>query len=158
MKVLFIFNHSIDIFDAIELDRSEWKQGYRYVELKGDWFTVKYNLDKDWQYDKVILFFKQESPLQTKSLQASFPLMIVLVANIEYHSQDYTAFIQQYGLPETDKQLVRFVERNVIALQSDKMLKILIHIIKMAPTYDIMCLKRNNIITITLVGGSLASE
>ena len=63
----------------------------------------------------------QPSPLQVKSLQKTFPLMDLLVANMEYHSQDYAAFIQQYGLPDTDKKLVRFVERNIMQLQSDKM-------------------------------------
>ncbi|MDY4629654.1 MAG: hypothetical protein SO440_12220, partial [Prevotella sp.] len=52
------------------------------------------------------------------------PLMDVLAANMEYHSQDYAAFIQQNGLPDSDKQLVRFVERNIMQLQSDKMQKL----------------------------------
>jgi len=124
LKVLFIFQNSVDLFAASELEIAEWRTGYRYVDFKGDWFTTKYNLDNDWQYDKVVLFCHIESPLQTKSLQASFPLMDVLAANMEYHSQDHTAFMQQYGLSDTDKQLVRFVERNVISLQSDKMLKL----------------------------------
>jgi hypothetical protein len=118
LKVLFIFQNE---FLAVELEGLEWRTGYRYVDFKGDWFTVKYNLDNDWQYDKVILMMHQASPLQKKSLQGSFPLMDVLVANMEYHSQDYAAFIQQNGLPDTDKPLVRFVERNIMQLQSDKM-------------------------------------
>ena len=124
LKVLFIFQNSVDLFAASDLGTAEWRTGYRFVDFKGDWFTTKYNLDNDWQYEKVIIFCHTESPLQTKSLQASFPLMDVLVANTEYHSQDHTAFMQQYGLPNSDKQLVRFVERNVISLQSDKMLKL----------------------------------
>lgn len=118
LKVLFIFNND---FLAMELDGLEWRTGYRYVDFKGDWFTVKYNLDNDWQYDKVILMMHQPSPLQVKSLQATFSLMDVLAANMEYRSQDYAAFIHQYGLPDTDKTLVRFVERNIMQLQSDKM-------------------------------------
>lgn len=121
LKVLFIFNNE---FLAAELQDVEWRTGYRYVDFKGDWFTVKYNLDNDWQYDKVILMFHQSSPLEKKSLQATFPLMDLLVANKEYHSQDYAAFIQQYGLPETDKKMVRFVEQNIMQLQSDKMQKL----------------------------------
>ncbi len=120
LKVLFIFNNE---FLAAELQSLEWRTGYRYVDFKGDWFTVKYNLDNDWQYDKVILMFHQPSPLEMKSLQATFPLMDLLVANMEYHSQDYAAFIQQYGIPDNDKHLVRFVEKNIMQLQSDKMLK-----------------------------------
>ena len=121
LKVLFIFNNE---FLAAELAGLEWRTGYRYVDFKGDWFTVKYNLDNDWQYDKVILMMHQPSPLQVKSLQATFPLMDLLVANMEYHSQDYAAFIQQNGLPDTDKTMVRFIEKNIQQLQSDKMQKL----------------------------------
>lgn len=123
LRVLFIFNDSVDIFTTAELESVEWKSGYRYIDFKGDWFTTKYRLDNDWQNDKIVIYCHQESPLRNKSLQASFPLMDVLAANMEYHSQDYAAFMQQYGLPTNDGQLVRFVERNVISLQSDKMLR-----------------------------------
>ncbi|WP_315275226.1 BREX-1 system phosphatase PglZ type A [Prevotella histicola] len=121
LKVLFIFNNE---FLAAGLAGLEWRTGYRYVDFKGDWFTVKYNLDNDWQYDKVILMMHQPSPLQVKSLQATFPLMDLLVANMEYHSQDYAAFIQQNGLPDTDKTMIRFIEKNIMQLQSDKMQKL----------------------------------
>ena len=121
LRVLFIFNQE---FLAMELEGLEWRTGYRYVDFKGDWFTVKYKLDNDWQYDKVILMMHQPSPLQVKSLQATFPLMDLLVANMEYHSQDYAAFIQQNGLPDTDKKMVRFIEKNIQQLQSDKMQKL----------------------------------
>lgn len=123
LRVLFIFQDSVDMFTTAELENAEWKQGYRYVDFKGDWFTTKYRLDNDWQNDKVIIYCHQESPLRKKSLQVSFPLMDVLAANMEYHSQNYEAFMQQYGLPTTDSHLVRFVERNVISLQSGKMLR-----------------------------------
>ena len=121
LRVLFIFNNE---FLAAELEGVEWRTGYRYVDCKGDWFTLKYRLDNEWQYDKVILMLHQPSPLQVKSLQKTFPLMDLLVANMEYHSQDYAAFIQQYGLPDNDKKLVRFVERNIMQLQSEKMQKL----------------------------------
>ena len=115
LKVLFIFEDSINDILIEELESAEWKTGYRYVDFKGDWFTTKYLLDNNWQDDKVVIYFHQFSPLQQKSLQSSFPLMDVLAANMEYHSQDYAAFMQQYGLPTNDGQLVRFVERNVIS-------------------------------------------
>ena len=123
LRVLFIFNN--ENLWADDLEGLEWRPGYRFVDFKGDWFTMKYKLDNEWQYDKVILMFHQPSPLQVKSLQATFPLMDLLVANMEYQSQNYAAFIQQYGIPDTDKQLVRFVERNIDALQSAKMLRLL---------------------------------
>lgn len=123
LRVLFIFQDSVDMFTTAELESVEWKSGYRYIDFKGDWFTTKFRLDNDWQNDKIVIYCHQESPLRKKSLQALFPLMDVLAANMEYHSQDYAAFMQQYGLPTNDGQLVRFVEKNVISLQSDKMLR-----------------------------------
>ena len=139
LRVLFIFQDSVDMFTTAELESAEWKPGYRYVDFKGDWFTVKYCLDNDWQNDKVVIFCHQDSPLKKKALQASFPLMDVLAANMEYHSQDYAAFMQQYGLPANDGQLVRFVERNVISLQSDKMLRFFMPYYQDGSiTYDIM--------------------
>lgn len=121
LKVLFIFN---DEFLADELREVQWKEGYRFVDFQGDWFTVKYNLDNAWADDRVVLYFHQESPLQKKSLRENFPLLDVLTANMEYKSQDYTAFMQQYGLPDTDKPMMRFVERNIMALQSERMLRL----------------------------------
>ena len=139
LRVLFIFQDAVDMFTTAELESAEWKQGYRYVDFKGDWFTIKYRLDNDWQDEKVVIYCHQESPLRKKSLQASFPLMDVLAANMEYHSQDYAAFMQQYGLPTNDGQLVRFVERNVISLQSDKMLRFFMPYYQDGSiTYDIM--------------------
>lgn len=139
LKVLFIFEDSINDILIKELESAEWKTGYRYVDFKGDWFTTKYLLDNNWQDDKVVIYFHQFSPLQQKSLQSSFPLMDVLAANMEYHSQDYAAFMQQYGLPTNDGQLVRFVERNVISLQSDKMLRFFTPYYQDGSiTYDIM--------------------
>lgn len=48
LRVLFIFQDSVDLFMTAELESAEWKSGYRYVDFKGDWFTVKYRLDNDW--------------------------------------------------------------------------------------------------------------
>jgi PglZ domain. len=119
LKVLFIFN---DDFLALELQEVQWKEGYRYVDFKGDWFTTKYLLNTEWGNDKVILYFHQQSPLQKKSLQEKFPLLDVLTANMEYHHQDYAAYMQQYGLPSN---MTAFVEKNIQQLQSDRMLRLL---------------------------------
>lgn len=119
LKVLFVFN---DEFLAMELAEAKWKEGYRYVDFKGDWFTTKYNLDTTWANDKVILYFHQESPLQRKSLQEKFPLLDVLTANMEYHQQDYMAYMQQYRLPSN---MATFVEKNIKQLQSERMLRLL---------------------------------
>ncbi len=119
LRVLFIFN---DEFLAMELAEATWKEGYRYVDFKGDWFTTKYNLYTTWANEKVILYFHQESPLQRKFLQGQFPLLDVLTANMEYHHQDYVAYMQQYSLPSN---MALFVEKNIKQLQSDRMLRLL---------------------------------
>lgn len=119
LKVLFIFNNP---FLKAELENAEWKSGFQYIVFNGQWFTIKYMLDTEWTDEKVILYFDQASPLQSKSLQSSFSLMDILVANMEYHQQDYAAFMQQKGLP---RNMATFVERNIMQLQSDKMMNLL---------------------------------
>lgn len=120
LKVLFVFK---DEFVALELEELQWPEPYMYVEFKGDWFTTKYRLDNEWADKKVIMFFRQESPMTNKSFQIDFPLMDVLTANAEYHSQDYAAFMQQYELPES---MTLLVEKNVSLLQTDKMMRLLL--------------------------------
>ena len=96
---------------------------YNYFDREPD-LKVLFIFNDDWADDRVVLYFHQESPLQKKSLRENFPLLDVLTANMEYKSQDYTAFMQQYGLPDTDKPMMRFVERNIMALQSERMLRL----------------------------------
>ena len=77
-----------------ELAGVQWPDGYRYLAPKGSWFNIKYLIDRDWADDRVVLYFPQLSPAQLKQ---EFPLMDLLKANMEYHDQDYAAFIQQYN-------------------------------------------------------------
>ena len=118
LRVLFIFDNG---FKRDELQDVEWKEGFLYVEFKGDWFTTKYKLEHDWKDLKVILIFQQASPNEYKNMRESFPLMDCLVANMEYHDLDYVAFIQQYGLPES---MASFVSRNIDLLQTEKFLRL----------------------------------
>lgn len=119
LHVLFIFQEK---FIADELDTVEWPEDYRWVKFKGDWFTTKYRLDHDWADEKVVIYFDQPSPLKDKSQQEDFPLMDVLVANMEFHTQDAAAFIQQYGIPDS---MTGFVSKNIQQLQSSKMMRLL---------------------------------
>lgn len=119
LRVLFIFHGG---WVADDLDRVEWPEGYRWVRFKGDWFTTKYRLDHDWADDKVVIYFDQISPLAKKSLQEEFPLMDVLVANMEFHMQDAAAFMQQYDIPAS---MTNFVDKNIQQLQSTKMMRLL---------------------------------
>lgn len=114
LKVLFLFNDAIDWVTLDEIEKAEWREGYRYVHFRGDWFTTKVMLDSEWATEKVVIYFDQASPLSQKSQQANFPLMDVLTANMEFRHQDYAAFIQQYGLPAN---MTHFVEKNIHSLQ-----------------------------------------
>ncbi len=120
LRVLFIF---INPYLKDELGTITWKDGYRYVEFKGDWFTCKYKLDTEWANDKVVFYFDMPSPLQDRKLRDKFPLMDVLKANMEYQNENYKAFMQQYNLPQN---MAAFVEKNIMLLQSSKMLNMLI--------------------------------
>lgn len=119
LKVLFIFN---DPFLHDDLQGMSWETDYIYVEFKGEWFTAKYNLDHDWADKRVILYMDMPSPLKQKSLQEKFPLMDVLVANMEYCPLDYMAFMQQYHLPTS---MSTFVEKNLQLLQSTAVMRLL---------------------------------
>lgn len=119
LKVLFIFQ---DPFLQMELQEMSWEANYLYVDFKGDWFTAKYNLDHEWADKKVILYMNMPSPLKYKSLQEKFPLMDVLVANMEYCPLDYAAFMQQYHLPAS---MTTFVEKNLQLLQSTAVIRLL---------------------------------
>lgn len=119
LKVLFIFN---DPFLHDDLQEISWKTDYIYVDFKGGWFTVKYNLDHEWADKRVILYIDMPSPLKQKSLQEKFPLMDVLVANMEYCPLDYMAFMQQYHLPTS---MSTFVEKNLQLLQSTAVMRLL---------------------------------
>lgn len=119
LKVLFIFN---DPFLHDDLQGMSWETDYIYVDFKGGWFTVKYNLDHEWADKRVILYMDMPSPLKQKSLQEKFPLMDVLVANLEYCPLDYAAFMQQYHLPAS---MTTFVEKNLQLLQSAAVMRLL---------------------------------
>lgn len=122
LHVLFLFNDSVDWVTIAELDEAEWAAGYRYVHFRGDWFTTKVKIDGEWVAEKVVMYFDQPSPLRQKSLQDSFALMDVLTANMEFHNEDYAAFIQQYGLPAS---MTQFVEKNIQQLQGAQVHRLL---------------------------------
>lgn len=119
LRVLFIFH---DAWIADDLDRAEWPEGYRWVRFAGDWFTTKYHLDHEWANDKVVIYFPQLSPLEGKHARESFPLLDVLVANMEFHTQDAAAFMQQYNIPAS---MTNFVEKNIQQLQTPKMMRLM---------------------------------
>ena len=69
LKVLSIFNNP---FILAEIQDLNWNPGYRFVIFKGDWFTVKYNLDNDWANDKVIIYFNRMNYYLITLLETNF--------------------------------------------------------------------------------------
>lgn len=122
LRVLFVFQNELL---AMELRDAQWREGYRFVDFKGDWFTTKYRLDHEWKDERIVMYFKDPSPLKEKSRQKDFYLMDVLTANMAYEEQSYVAFMQQFNIPNTDRQMVRYIESNIKLLQTDKMVKLL---------------------------------
>ena len=118
LHVLFIFDPSG--MKGEELSNVQWREGYRYLAPKGSWFNIKYHIDHDWADDKVVMYFQQLSPIQLKQ---EFPLMDLLKANMEYHDQDYAAFMQRYKLKS---DFSTYISNHVSELQSDKMLALLV--------------------------------
>lgn len=106
----------------MELEGLEWPVGYQYEAFAGDWFTTKYKLDNEWEHLRVILLFNQHSPLENRALAEKFPLMDVLVANMEFHHQDFSAFMQQYSIPV---KMQKFVENNLQMLQTTPIMNLL---------------------------------
>lgn len=116
--------HVLFIFDPMgvngeELADVQWREGYRFVAPKTRWFNIKYLVDRDWKDDKVIMYFMQASPVETKQ---DFPLMDLLKANMEYHDQDYAAFMQLNKIPQ---QYASYISKHIAELQSDKMMSLL---------------------------------
>ena len=122
LRVLFVFQNDLL---AMELRDMEWREGYRFVDFQGDWFTTKYRLDHEWKDDRIVIYFKESSPLKDTSRQKDFYLMDVLKANMAYEEQSYVAFMQQFNIPNSDRQMVRFIESNIKLLQTDKMVRLM---------------------------------
>lgn len=117
LHVLFIFDHTGMIEE--EVQDIEWPEDYIYLKPRGGWFSIKYRLDREWAGKKVVMLFSHQSPATFKQ---EFPLMDVLKANLEYHEQDYAAFMQQHHIKS---EFATYISRHVVELQSEKMLKLL---------------------------------
>lgn len=125
LKVLFVF----DPMDAIasELRSLSWQDGFRFVEFDNAWFKAKCALENEWKEDKVVLVFKQASPLGSTASMLKFPLLDILCANMEYKSDDYAAFMQQHPVPQNCHE---FIRKHIDELQLEKFNRIL------KPYYD----------------------
>lgn len=120
LRVLFIFDNMSIIEN--DLQGVSWKEGYRYVIFDGTWFGTKYAIEHQWKDEKVILLFKQELKPVTEQKRLEFPLLDLLMANMEYKDDDYASFIQQYHLPEKFTPLIK---KHITELQSSRILALM---------------------------------
>ena len=115
LHVLFIFDKMAMI--ESELQDVSWPDGFHYVVFDGTWFGTKYAIENTWKDEKVILLFKQEDKPVNEQKRLEFPLLDLLVANMEYKEDDYASFIQQYDLPE---KFSPFIQKHIAELQSNR--------------------------------------
>ena len=120
LHVLFFFDKFVEL--EVEFREWTWKDGYKYVPFDGGWFKTKYDIEHDWKDEKVILLFRQNNPMGSQQSMLEFPLMDVLVANMDLKVDDYAAFIQQYHILPT---MATFVQSHITVLQQAKVTKIL---------------------------------
>ena len=119
LHVLFIFDPMRSI--AGEIEDTTLREGFRFVEFQGNWFATKYALEKEWSNEKVILYFQQAAPA-TREVRADFPLMDLLVANAEFKSNNYEAFMQQNHIDDVH---LSFIRNHISELQLEKFNRIL---------------------------------
>lgn len=119
LKVLFIFDPMQSFIT--ELEGIEWRVGFRFVEFQGNWFATKYALENEWREEKIILYLQMLSPANQEA-KTKFPLMDILVANAEYKSDNYEAFMQQNRINNSYQD---FVRRHIAELQLEKFNRIL---------------------------------
>lgn len=114
LHVLFIFDKG---FLEGELAGVEWSDIYHYEVFDGCWFNAKYAIENTWAGKRVVLLFRQPYAPQSEDEYLKFPLLDMLVANMEYKEKGYASFLQQYNLPQT---LGSFISRNLTELESSK--------------------------------------
>lgn len=119
LRVLFIFDPMRSMFNEIE--DTVLRECFRFVEFQGNWFATKYALENKWCDEKVILYFQQAAPV-TRDARANFPLMDLLVANAEFKSNNYEAFMQQNRIDDVH---LSFIRNHISELQLEKFNRIL---------------------------------
>ncbi|MCM1140611.1 MAG: PglZ domain-containing protein [Muribaculum sp.] len=114
LHVLFVFDKG---FLEGELAGVEWPDAYHYEVFDGCWFNAKYAIENTWADKRVVLLFRQPYAPQSEEEYLKFPLLDLLVANMEYKEKGYASFLQQYNLPQT---LGSFISRNLTELESSR--------------------------------------
>ena len=103
LKVLFLFDPDYQFeneFKSLELD------GVRCVKVDSNYFFIKHKIHSEWMHEKVFLYFNIPSPHKT-GRYLEFPLLDLLEANKEIVTDDEEAFLEEFGLARSQKNLIK---------------------------------------------------
>lgn len=135
LHVLFIFDQMS--FVENDLDGLEWKDTYIYKVFDGAWLNTKYDIENTWKDNRIVLLFPGGTYPTTEEQMLRFPLLDMLMANMEYKEDDYDSFMQQHALPEKFRLLVK---KNISELLSSKIMTMLEgHLSAEAFSEDVAC-------------------
>lgn len=99
-------------------------QGIKVVEVKDNYFEVKYNIEFEWSNDQLFLYHPFDKP-QGKALK-KYPLLGLLKANPELRLDATSEFLSEYQLTENHANIVkRYIELLKTKTVQKKLAKIL---------------------------------
>jgi hypothetical protein len=118
LRVLFIFDNGIQCYEQElpPIGDSRWPADFIYEVYDNRAFRIKYNLEHEWKEKKVVLLVKSAPPQDEKS-RLSFPLLDILVSNMEFKEDSAELFMQERGIKH---DFIEYVKRNVTKLQRKK--------------------------------------
>ena len=90
LHVLFLFDNG---FLEGELADVKWSEDFHYEVFDGCWCNVKYAIENTWADKKVVLLLRQPYAPQSEEEYLKFPLLDMLIANMEYKEDDYASFL-----------------------------------------------------------------
>lgn len=119
-QLVFYFdaNASDDSFEK-ELKAIE-AAGIKVVIAGGNYFELKYQLEMEWQGDSVFIYHPFKKPNKEKLKE--YPLLDLLIANTELKLDDVSEFMTQFGLPQTQRNLVKQYIQQLRLLSNQKKL------------------------------------
>ena len=120
LKVLFVFDTKG--FLVQELEGLEWPADFHFEIFDGAWFNAKYAIENTWKDKKTVLLFPNAVCPQNEEQRLKFPLLDILLANMEYKEESYDAFLQQYNLPQ---RFGGFIKRNIDEIKRARVFSIL---------------------------------
>lgn len=77
----------------------------RWVEINKNYFEVKYKIEFEWQNDNIFLYHPFSRPSGTELKK--YPLLDILVANVELRLDDVSEFMTEFNIPILSQSLIR---------------------------------------------------